>query len=52
MEKKKYLINIVIPYEVEDASNEDEAIDIAIEMFHCDTHPHYNIEVEQTDEED
>lgn len=52
MEKKKYFINIVIPYEEEDASNEDEAIDIAIEMFHCDTHPHYNIEVEKTDEEE
>lgn len=50
MGKKKYFINIVIPYEVEDASNEDEAIDIAIEMFHCDTHPNFNIEVEQTDD--
>ena len=46
-----YLINIVIPYEVENASSEDEAIDIAIEMFHCDTHPNYNIEVERVDEE-
>lgn len=47
-----YLINIIIPYEVEDASNEDEAIDIAIEMFHCDTHPNYNIQVEQTENEE
>lgn len=46
-----YLVNIIIPYEVEDASNENEAIDIAIEMFHCDTHPNYDISVEQIDEE-
>lgn len=48
-----YRVNIIISYEIEDedASNEKEAIDVAIEMFHCDTHPNYDISIEQVEEE-
>ena len=48
-----YRVNIIISYEIEDedASNVDEAVNIAEEMFHCDTHHYYDISVEQVEKE-
>lgn len=40
-----YEVSIIITYHVENAKDKWDAIEQAEEMFSCDTHPEYDIDV-------